>query len=71
MRASSQAKASEAEKATSLGWFRLDALPEPMVPHEAYALANLSSGVGYLAFGWDDRPSGGGPGRTAGAGSSA
>lgn len=61
----------EAEKATALGWFRLDALPEPMVPHEAYALANLSSGVGYLAFGWDDRPSGGGPGRTAGAGSSA
>ena len=59
----------ETEKATSLGWFGLDALPEPMVPHEAYALANLSSGVGYLAFGWDDRPSGGGRGRWAPAGS--
>ena len=61
----------EMEKATSLGWFALAALPEPMVPHEAYALAHLTSGVGYLTFGWDDRPSGGGPTRTTAAGSPA
>jgi 8-oxo-dGTP diphosphatase len=61
----------ETEKATSLGWFALAALPEPMVPHEAYALAHLSSGVGYLTFGWDDRPGGGGPHDDAGAGSPA
>jgi 8-oxo-dGTP pyrophosphatase MutT (NUDIX family) len=61
----------EVEKATSLGWFGLAALPEPMVPHEAYALAHLTSGVGYLTFGWDDRPGGGGPRRTSGAGSPA
>jgi 8-oxo-dGTP diphosphatase len=46
----------ETLKASDLGWFALDALPEPMVPHEAHALAHLSSGVGYLTFGWDDQP---------------
>ena len=30
----------------------LSALPEPMVPHEAYALAQLSSGAVYLTFGF-------------------
>ncbi|GAA1438790.1 NUDIX domain-containing protein [Mycobacterium cookii] len=47
----------EPEKCTGLGWFPLDALPSPVVPHEAHALAHLSSGVGYLTFGWD-RPAG-------------
>jgi 8-oxo-dGTP diphosphatase len=47
----------EPEKCAGIGWFGLDALPAPMVPHEAHALAHLSSGVGYLTFGWD-RPAG-------------
>ena len=47
----------EPEKCAGIGWFPLDALPSPMVPHEAHALAHLSSGVGYLTFGWD-RPAG-------------
>ena len=59
----------EPEKAASLGWFALDDLPEPMVPHEAHALAHLFSGVGYLTFGWDAPPSGGGPSATAATGS--
>ena len=33
----------EPEKAAELAWFPLDALPEPMVPHEAHALAHLHS----------------------------
>ncbi|NYE35690.1 8-oxo-dGTP pyrophosphatase MutT (NUDIX family) [Nocardioides cavernae] len=61
----------EPEKAARLGWYALDALPEPMVPHEAYALAHLGSGVGYLTFGWGAPPHGGGPGRSIGAGSTA
>ena len=59
----------EPEKAASLGWFALDALPEPMVPHEAHALAHLFSGVGYLTFGWDAPPGGGGRTGTPEAGS--
>lgn len=51
----------EEDKASALGWFPLTALPEPMVPHEAHALAHLGSGVGYLTFGWDAPPHGGGP----------
>ena len=46
----------EPEKCAEIGWFPLDGLPEPMVPHEAYALAHLGGGDGYLAFGWDERP---------------
>jgi len=34
----------ETAKATALDWFALDALPEPMVPHEAYALGLLAAG---------------------------
>ena len=59
----------ETEKAAELGWYALDALPEPMVPHEAHALAHLFSGVGYLTFGWDARPVGGGPSPAAATGS--
>ena len=47
----------EPEKCAGIGWFPLDDLPSPTVPHEAHALAHLSSGVGYLTFGWD-RPAG-------------
>ncbi len=59
----------EPEKAASLAWFALDALPEPMVPHEAHALAHLFAGVGYLTFGWDAPPRGGGRTGTTAAGS--
>lgn len=34
----------EADKAADLRWFSLDALPEPVVPHERFVLARLSSG---------------------------
>ena len=42
----------EPEKAAEIRWCPLDALPTPMVPHEAHALAHLSSGAAYLTFGW-------------------
>ena len=34
----------EPEKCAELAWFALDALPEPLVPHEAAVLAGLRSG---------------------------
>lgn len=46
----------EPDKAGALGWFGLDALPDPMVPHEAHAIAHLSSGERYLTFGWSTSP---------------
>ncbi len=46
----------EADKARALGWFGLDALPEPMVPHEAHAIAHLGSAERYLTFGWPASP---------------
>ena len=42
----------EAHKAARIDWFPLSALPEPMVPHEAYALSQLGSGAVYLTFGF-------------------
>ncbi|RYC05872.1 NUDIX domain-containing protein [Nocardioides zhouii] len=42
----------EPDKAASIGWFPLTSLPDPMVPHEAHALAHLSSGNAYLTFGF-------------------
>lgn len=42
----------EPHKAAEIRWCSLDRLPEPMVPHEAYALAHLFSGQAYLTFGW-------------------
>lgn len=42
----------EPEKAASIGWFPLSSLPEPMVPHEAHALAHLTTGDAYLTFGF-------------------
>ena len=41
-----------AHKAARVEWFPLSALPDPMVPHEAYALSQLSSGAVYLTFGF-------------------
>ena len=44
----------EPHKAAELRWCPLADLPEPMVPHEAHALAHLGSGAAYLTFGWDE-----------------
>jgi 8-oxo-dGTP pyrophosphatase MutT (NUDIX family) len=45
----------EPGKAADLRWFPLDALPDPVVPHERLALSRLGSGERYLTFGFDDR----------------
>ena len=44
----------EPAKAADLGWFPLDALPEPLVPHEAAVLDLVASGIamGYTTFGF-------------------
>ena len=42
----------EPEKAAEIRWCPLDRLPEPMVPHEAHALAHLFTDAAYLTFGW-------------------
>ena len=42
----------EPDKCADLRWFPLDALPDPVVPHEAYALASLGTGQPYLTFGF-------------------
>lgn len=42
----------EPDKCVEIRWCRLDRLPEPMVPHEAYALSMLGSGERYLTFGF-------------------
>lgn len=42
----------EPEKCADLRWFPLDALPDPVVPHETHALASLGSGTPYLTFGF-------------------
>lgn len=42
----------EPEKCAEIRWCPLDALPTPMVPHEAHALSCLGSGEAYLTFGW-------------------
>ncbi|MCH1867568.1 NUDIX domain-containing protein [Nocardioides sp. CFH 31398] len=47
----------EANRSAGLRWCRLDALdslPEPVVPHERYALASLGTGTAYLTHGFDD-----------------
>jgi 8-oxo-dGTP diphosphatase len=43
----------EPDKCAELRWCRLDALPDPVVPHEAFALRRLGSGERYLAHGFD------------------
>ena len=46
----------EPEKCAGLQWYPLDALPDPVVPHEAHALASLRNPGGkgdpYLTFGF-------------------
>jgi len=42
----------EPEKCADLRWCRFDALPDPVVPHEAHALAALGQGDPYLTFGF-------------------
>ncbi|HET7430564.1 MAG TPA: NUDIX domain-containing protein [Nocardioides sp.] len=42
----------EPQKCADLRWFRLDDLPEPVVPHERLALSKLGSGEPYLTFGF-------------------
>ena len=44
----------EPDKCADLGWFPLADLPEPLVPHEAYALAHLGGSDRYLTFGFHD-----------------
>ena len=44
----------EPEKCAEVRWCPLDALPDPVVPHEAHALAHLGSDVRYLTYGWGD-----------------
>ena len=43
----------EPEKAGALDWFALDALPEPVVPHERVVLEGLGTGLAsYTSFGF-------------------
>ena len=43
-------------KCAELRWWRLDDLPDGVVPHEGRALASLSSGVPYLTHGFEATP---------------
>lgn len=43
----------EPRKCAELRWCPLDDLPDPVVPHEASALASLGKGEAYLTFGFD------------------
>ncbi len=43
----------EPEKAAAMDWFPLDALPEPVVPHELFVLERLGTGLdSYTTFGF-------------------
>lgn len=48
----------ETEKADGLGWFDLDALPDPVVPHESVVLAGIHDGrlPPVLTHGFDRSP---------------
>lgn len=48
----------EPDKAGELRWCPLSALPEPMVPHEAYALSQLGTEQCYLSHGFDNNTGG-------------
>ncbi len=48
----------EPVKCAELSWWRLDDLPDGVVPHEARALASLGAGVPYLTHGFDSAPTG-------------
>jgi 8-oxo-dGTP diphosphatase len=47
-----EARIMEPRKCADLRWFPLHALPDPMVPHEAHALASVGTGTPYLTFGF-------------------
>lgn len=43
----------EPDKAGAMDWFALDALPDPVVPHELFVLQRLGTGLeGYTTFGF-------------------
>jgi 8-oxo-dGTP pyrophosphatase MutT (NUDIX family) len=43
----------EPQKAAAMGWFPLDALPDPVVPHELFVLERLGTGLeSYTTFGF-------------------
>jgi 8-oxo-dGTP pyrophosphatase MutT (NUDIX family) len=43
----------EPAKCAALDWFALDALPDPLVPHELFVLRGLGTGLsGYTTFGF-------------------
>jgi 8-oxo-dGTP diphosphatase len=43
----------EPSKCAALAWFRLDSLPEPVVPHERFVLERLGTGLdSYTTFGF-------------------
>ena len=48
----------EPVKCAELRWWRLDDLPDGVVPHEARALASLGAGVPYLTHGFGRAPAG-------------
>jgi 8-oxo-dGTP diphosphatase len=47
----------EPEKCADLRWFRLDSLPDPVVPHELSVLAAIRTGTttAYSTFGFNHR----------------
>lgn len=49
---SGEPRIAEPEKCAELRWCRLDDLPDPVVPHEAFALGRLGSGERYLSHGF-------------------
>jgi 8-oxo-dGTP pyrophosphatase MutT (NUDIX family) len=44
----------EPDKCAELRWFALSDLPDPVVPHEAFALSRLGSPERYLTHGFDN-----------------
>ena len=42
----------EPAKCAQVRWFPIASLPDPMVPHEAYAIAHLGGPDRYLTHGW-------------------
>ncbi|HEX7305884.1 NUDIX hydrolase [Lentzea sp.] len=43
----------EPAKCSELGWFRLDALPEDLIPYPAAGLAAYRAGTRFAALGWE------------------